>query len=121
MRIYYNVEFTNEISGTLYFDGFTIRKGNKDYYIDLIGEYDFSNTKNETSGRFKGSINLVDLETDSLIKDNLSFEDMEILFEDSVLIRTNFVDSTEEEKEVANIHQFDICCLKQFHLPIELD
>jgi len=46
---------------------------------------------------------------------------MEILFEDSVLIRTNFVDSMEEEKEVANIHQFDICYLKQFHLPIELD
>jgi len=121
MRIYYNVEFKNKIIGTLYFDGFSIRKGAKDYYIDLIGDYDFSNTEFETSGRFKGIINLIDLENDSLIKENLSPEDMDELFEGSYLIRTNFVDEKEEEKCVIKIHEFEIICLKAFDLPINLD
>ena len=121
MRIYYNVEFKNKVTGTLYFDGFSIRKGEKDYYIDLIGDYDFSNTEFETSGRFKGVINLIDLEDDSLIKENLSFEDMDELFEGSSLIRINFIDDKEEEKCVTKIHEFKIAYLKTFELPVNLD
>lgn len=98
MRMYFEMAFKNQIQGEIYFDGFSVEKDGKEYWLDLRGDFDFETSGNNYSGRFKGNADVENLTDEEVI--DLSNEEICELLKDSKVYEVLVTDDEYYENSV---------------------